>query len=246
MKKFFGFIAACSLLFTSCLSDSEATGQLWGYFTVENNTNEVILHMDGGGTYYPTSSSVYELTDGKGFGSLKRCTFYLTYPESGLTKDSDGMPIARNVTINSGEEVYTINALTPTAAEAQNIYANDSINEVTSLQSLWIYNGYLTTVYQTKYISRSSASVYPTLNLVIAEGEKGGEINATLLLNLHRQDDKDVLSTTTVNLAKSFDISSFGYEFQKFGSDSVTVNIKCQGIKDYSFKVAAKEAFHRF
>lgn len=246
MKKFFGFIATCTLLFTSCLGDSEATGYTSGYFTVENNSNEVILHMDYGGTYYPTSSSVYEVTDGKGFGSVKRCLFTLSYPESGMTKDANGLPVARNVNIVKAEEVYTVNALSPATAEAQNLYAKDSINELTSLQSLWLYNGYLSTVYQTKYITRSSSSVYPTLNLVLAEGEKAGEIDATLLLNLHRQDDKDKLSSTTVSLPKSFDISAFSYDFQKFGTDSVTINIKGEGIKDYSLKVSTKEASHRF
>ncbi|MCF0179789.1 MAG: hypothetical protein HUJ97_06035 [Bacteroidales bacterium] len=247
MKKLFGLCASSIILFSSCLGDGTPTSQAAGYFTIQTNSNQVVLYMDGGGTFYPTSSSISEVTDGKGFGDATRCWMYLSYPDDLVTYDANKMPIVQQATINTGELIPVANALTKEEAEAKNLLVSDSINAMSSLNAVWAYQGYLTSVFNSKYVISGSYGVRPALNLVLEPNENHpGEFFATLLLNQHIKSESDKVSSDDYKFNQSFDITKFGYDFQKSGLDSVTILLKCEGLKDFTFKIAAKDAFHNF
>ena len=185
-KNILGILASSVLLFTSCLGESDPEAYCAGYFTIQSNANstDVVLYMDGGGTFYPTSSTVYDATDGKGFGSVKRAYFILYYPENLITYDADKNIIAKQVSINSGEYLPLADPLTVEEALEKNLLENDSLNEMASMSRIWAYKGYLTNIYASKYVIQSNMGVRPTLNMTLKPSElHPGEMDATFLLN---------------------------------------------------------------
>lgn len=235
------------LMFSSCLDDAESTGQMACVVTIENTTNQVILHMDGGlATIYPTMESVNSVGSDL-FKVYKRAYVYFSYPEDRVSEEN-GKSVFRDVTLEGFQAVSVLDMLTKTQAEEKNLLETDSISTINNVLSAYVDNGYLTYYYNTYYMIRDGKGILPSLNLVMEQDEDNFlSWNGTLLLNMHKTGDytKESQSSYTIELFNSFDLTPLRSQYPPSGLDSITINVKTQGKSDVKFRVAIDDLSHR-
>lgn len=241
MKKTLSTIMAATVaasLLTSCLDKGENTLMGFGYFTVENNGSTVILHQDGGGTVYPSSSSVSDLTQGKGMKDIERASFTYQYTEGNISQDGNSITDVKLIT---GETIPVEMPMTLQDAQAKNVMSEDSLNNISKVYQAWAYKGYLTLSIRGSYIYNSEKKSYlwPTMNLVYDPKETiPNELHLRFCYN------KRVTKNEANAGERDFILS---YRLQPFAmdptvKDSVKLVITFDGIaKPTEFKVARND-----
>lgn len=163
-------LMATTVLTTSCLGDDDATDNndytLYGYCTIAGTNPNYKFYFDGGGLVIPSTTSITTATSGTGFGNNTRAYFYMTYKGKNYTTNSDGEVQVTEAEIQTGTILPVRNIRTQSEAFADSITANDSIYTITSLDNVWAYRGYLTTLVTGPYATNTSGALYPRVNLV--------------------------------------------------------------------------------
>lgn len=249
MKKtfFYAALAAVMTLFVSCMDSEEDNSRyMQGVFTIQNTTSSVVMYMDGGNVVYPTATSVSALTDGKGFGSIKRALLTFTYFDESATQNTDGTYVICDADLKSGAVLPVHDFLTFEQAQTQNVLAADSVFSIDGLNQnngVWLYKGYMTVTYQSTYGVRNSKYILPTLNATYQYDETTPSVvEVNLILNKHLSKG-DVTSGST-ELIESFDLTKLKYRHPELATGDVTFNINyktADGNKSVTRKITAKD-----
>lgn len=250
MKKsfFYAAFAAVMTLFVSCIDGEEDNSRyMQGVFTIQNAASNVVMYMDGGNIVYPTASSVNSLTDGKGFGSIKRALLTMSYLEENATKNADDTYVIRDAELQSGGVIAVRNFLTLDQAEAQNILATDSIFTIDGLNQtngVWLYKGYMTVAYQSTYAVRNTKYVLPTLNATYQyDVNNPSVVDVNLVLNKHY--GKGDVTSGGSEFIESFDLTMLKFKHPELTTvDEVTFNIHYKAVdgdKSLTRKIKAND-----
>ncbi|MBR5068441.1 MAG: hypothetical protein IKX25_03500 [Bacteroidales bacterium] len=236
----FAAMAACTL--TSCLSsddESENTYSAYGFYTITGSlTSGYTLYSDTGGKVIPTTSSVAEITDSKGFGNHSRAMLYFQYKASQISTDGKSI---------TGAELYDgryLDELYPMSLQKANealVTAEDSIFQVTEFMDTWAYRGYLNTVVNGPYSLVNGVSIKPTINLVY-DPASITENAITFNLYYNRHSSKTDPSNGPIYFYTSYYLNDLDELIP--GSGNVNVTIKCNDgtVKDIS---VSRENFHK-
>lgn len=221
-KNLFSILASAAILFSSCLGESDHTGQLAGYFTLNNSLNESALYMDGGGIVYLSPSSVSTYKDF--LNKSRRFNLILNYPEEAIVKEGETITKITTADIVGGSYIRVSQPMSKNEADNRKITSNDSINDVLDYD-FWAYGGYATIVTRSLWLEKGGKGIEPTVSMVFEEVEdKPNEFNLTFYNNWHSTDPSKESKPGQTDFINSFDITSFRNYIQN--TDEITLHIK--------------------
>lgn len=213
-------------MFTSCLegSDEDSQALLQGYYTVEGDASQIILHQDGGGTIIPLMSSFSKPAE---FVKNERYILQFSYRMRDISEDGSTVTGAELI---AGEVLDVHDPLTKALAEEKHLTDADSLFNMYSFTQAWAYRGYLTTLIKGYYSVKESKGIFPTFNLVYDPEEdiQPNRIRLTVCYNRHTEKDM-TNSTLPYEFATSFRLAPLANVVP--GSDSIEVTINAQGIE---------------
>lgn len=215
-------VTVCSM-FVSCISsDGSNTTTLSGYFTIEGTYPNYVLYMDGGGIVYCDPQSVASLTEGKGFGNVKRASISATCDFDKMTKDAKGQVIIKDARLTYCSAIPERKVLSTDIAEQNNILASDSLFDFLKYNECWYYRNYLTLIVTGFYsLNDSQRGIMPTVNLVCADDSiSANRIAFNICYNQHAKKD-DKASVNYTYFTTSYNIVD--YLKNTPGNDTVSV-----------------------
>lgn len=205
MKLFKIFLCAAfaAITLTSCLGDddTENTYTAYGYYTiVGSQTTGYTLYSDTGGKVIPSSTSVYDVTGGHGFGNHTRALFYFNYKPSQVSQDQSTITGAD---LYDGRYFDELKPLSLAEAETALVNSTDSVFQYQSLVDAWAYRGYLNTVVNGQYSQVNTVSIMPTVNLVY-DPASITDNSITFDIYYNRHTAQDAAAYGPVNLYTSY------------------------------------------
>lgn len=227
-----------ALSLASCVEETERTSTLTGIFTISGNAmNGYTLYADGAGIVYPTTQSIVNITGStSGFREgAKRGTFSIIYSENNVKKQSDGTYVIDGGRLAGGGYINVYNIMTLQQAEEKNLTAPDSTFEVTKVDVMWAYRGFLNASITAKYSVVNNNRIYPSFNVTYQPDSLAeNELHLKLYYNRHTS-KKDILSYSET-FTESFDLSPLADIVP--GSDSVKITLDVEGCQSPTLKVS--------
>lgn len=233
----FAFVSAFFGM-ASC-GDSETTDNRMfsDFFTVTGSMPNYVLLNDEGVEIHPTSSSVSELTGGKGFTDKR--VFLTGIYEAKNQSEVSGHTVVKNAQLYGGQSIDVKKFITDAEAEATGVLNPDSIFPIMMFKRIYIANGYMNTIVTASYSAVKGNGIMPTRTLYI-DNAKTANNSVTLKFLYNRHTPKNVDAAGTTDFSNSFDVTGISVP----GSDSIAVNIETDGVSVVKFK-AARSAFVR-
>ena len=244
MKYFYSILisAFAAIALTSCLGDSDETENTYtayGYYTITGDfTTGYTLYSDLGGKIIPTTSSVADITDSKGFGNHTRALLYFQYKPSQVSQDQTTITGAE---LYDGRYFDELNPLSLEQANNAQITATDSIFQITELMDAWAYRGYLNTVIGATYSTVNGVNVKPTINLVY-DPASITENAITFDIYFNRHSPQTAPSNSPVYFYTSHFLNSIDELVP--GNDDVTITVKASNGQSKQIKVS-RQNFHK-
>ena len=224
--------------FASCLSDSDDDNKLLltDYFTITGTYPNYKLIGDGGEIVYPTTASVNDCTDSKGFGDYKRAQLYAYYSPKDTTIEN-GTTIIRYAELEDGIYFEEKKAITFAEATEAGILEEDSIFNIKGHNS-WLAKGYLSSIFTADYSIVNNKEIKPGVNLCATSTEENA-ITLKFLYNRHTQ--KTNVSSYEGLFYYSFDVTNLNIP----GNDSITITFDVTGSTLSKLKVARSDFYFK-
>jgi len=190
MKKHFSTLLGMLILLggmTSCLDNIENDIIYYDYCTITGSMDsEYVIYSDTGDELHPNMTSVYDYTNGKGFGTARRALMQFTYKEKNIINRADGSAAIYGMEVKYGVEVTCSEPLSATKAAELGVTDKDSITDF-SLGSIWMSNGFLNAYWEGYYSKdKNGYAIMPTLSLVYDEKTLNGDsLKFTIYYNRH-------------------------------------------------------------
>lgn len=238
MKKIYFLALSCAVLLgmASCsLDDTDNQLVLPGYFTITGSSpNYKLIHDNGSVIVCPSAEEVSEVTEKAGFGNHKRVYFDVYYYEEDV-KTANGISTISNVDLKNGAYLTEDTPITQEEADKAGITAKDSIFEVSTMDNLWLAQGYLNTLFKANFSlttndQKEVVGIMPATKLCITNLADNA-VTFTMYYNRHTKRDADYQPGS---FCYSFDLTKLNIPGDK---DSVAITFETKGAQTRTTKI---------